>query len=124
MWNSVRVWLSALWIAAVVLLGTPLCIPVAVGQGSNVEPGLDMETLSGLEFRSIGPALTSGRIADIAINPHNRHIWYVAVGSGGVWKTENGGVTWESIFDSEGSYSIGVVTIDPYNDVSASHLAL
>ena len=39
-------------------------------------------TLSGLKFRSIGPAFMSGRIADIAIDPNNQNIWYVAVGSG------------------------------------------
>lgn len=52
---------------------------------------------SGLKFRNIGPAMTSGRIADIAIHPENENIWYVAVGSGGVWKTMNSGTTWKSI---------------------------
>ena len=42
----------------------------------------------GLKFRNIGPAMTSGRIADIAIHPDNENVWYVAVGSGGVWKTK------------------------------------
>ncbi|MDZ7693918.1 MAG: hypothetical protein U5K69_22825 [Balneolaceae bacterium] len=66
---------------------------------------------SALEFRNIGPALFSGRIADIAIHPNNDDLWYVAVGSGGVWKTKNGGVTWDPIFDSQSSYSMGSVTI-------------
>ena len=44
---------------------------------------------SGLKFRSIGPALMSGRIADIVIHPNNENVWYVAVGCGGVFKTEN-----------------------------------
>lgn len=70
---------------------------------------------NGLEFRNIGPALFSGRIADIAIHPNDDDTWYVAVGSGGVWKTENGGVTWDPIFDDQTSYSIGSVTIDPNN---------
>jgi len=70
---------------------------------------------SGLEFRNIGPALFSGRIADIDIHPNDDDIWYVAVGSGGVWKTTNDGVTWEPIFDSQSSFSIGSVTIDPNN---------
>ncbi len=70
---------------------------------------------SGLKFRSIGPAFTSGRIADIAIHPKNENIWYVAVGSGGVWKTTNSGTTWKPIFDKQVSYSIGTVTIDPNN---------
>lgn len=70
---------------------------------------------NGLKFRSIGPAFMSGRIADIAIHPTNMNIWYVAVGSGGVWKTENSGTTWTPVFDHEGSYSIGCLTIDPSN---------
>lgn len=74
---------------------------------------LQSSHLSGLKFRSIGPALTSGRIADIAVNPNNFNEYYVAVASGGVWKTKNHGVTYEPIFDSEGSYSIGCVVIDP-----------
>ncbi|MCB9050900.1 MAG: glycosyl hydrolase [Lewinellaceae bacterium] len=72
-------------------------------------------TFSGLEFRSIGPAFMAGRIADIAIHPENDNLWYVAVGSGGVWKTANAGVTWKPIFDDQSSYSIGCVTIDPSN---------
>ena len=70
---------------------------------------------SGLEFRNIGPAMTSGRIADIAIHPENENIWYVAVGSGGLWKTVNRGISWESIFDEQNSYSVGTVSIDPNN---------
>ena len=68
-----------------------------------------------LELRNIGPAFTSGRIADIAIDPENDSIWYVAVGSGGVWKTENAGTTWKSVFDGQGSYSTGAITLDPSN---------
>ncbi|MEM7381609.1 MAG: glycosyl hydrolase, partial [Bacteroidota bacterium] len=73
------------------------------------------DPLGGMKFRSLGPSLTSGRIADIAIHPENENVWYVAVGSGGVWKTLNSGTTWSPIFDNEASYSIGCVTIDPNN---------
>lgn len=69
--------------------------------------------LSGLAFRNIGPAIMSGRISDIVIHPKRRDVWYVAVASGGVWKTENGGTTWTPVFDRQGSYSIGCVTLDP-----------
>lgn len=70
-------------------------------------------SIDGLRFRSIGPALTSGRISDIAVNPYKPHEYYIATASGGVWKTVNSGTTYEPIFDEQGSYSIGCVTIDP-----------
>ncbi|RXM22272.1 hypothetical protein EO238_24710, partial [Citrobacter sp. AAK_AS5] len=41
--------------------------------------------------------------------------WYVAVGSGGVWKTDNAGTTWTPIFDAQPTYSIGCLTLDPSN---------
>ena len=66
-----------------------------------------------LKFRSVGPAFMSGRIGDIAIDQENPNTWYVAVASGGVWKTSNAGTTFQPIFDSQKSYSIGCVTIDP-----------
>ncbi len=56
-----------------------------------------------------------GRIADIAIHPYKGSTWYVAVGSGGLWKTTNAGFTWTPIFDEQPSYSIGVVALDPNN---------
>ncbi len=71
--------------------------------------------LSGLKFRSIGPAFTSGRIADIAVNPKNPAEYYIAAASGGVWKTGNSGITFKPVFDKYGAYSIGCVTIDPNN---------
>ena len=63
--------------------------------------------------RNVGPAFLSGRIADIAIHPQNESKWYVAVGSGGVWKTDNAGTTWIPLFDSQSSYSTGCVAIAP-----------
>ena len=71
--------------------------------------------LSGLKFRNIGPAFMSGRIADIVIDSKNQNIWYAAVGSGGVWKTENSGTTWMPLTDKESFYSTGCITIDPTN---------
>lgn len=72
-------------------------------------------TFRGLELRNVGPAFTSGRIADIAFHPENQNVWYVAIGSGGVWKTSNAGITWNPIFDGQSVYSTGCVTIDPNN---------
>ena len=84
--------------------------------GSAIEKSLLEETsLNGLKFRNLGPALTSGRISDIAVVPGNTKEYYVATSSGGVWKTTNAGVIFEPLFDSQNSYSIGCVTIDPNN---------
>lgn len=71
-------------------------------------------TFSGLKWRGIGPAFTSGRIADFAVNPKNHSEYYVAVASGHVWKTTNAGTTWMAVTDTL-PYSIGVVVMDPNN---------
>jgi len=76
---------------------------------------MESSTFAGLSFRSIGPALTSGRIVDLAVNPDNTSEYYVAVASGGVWKTKNAGVTYTPVFDDQASFSIGCITLDPVN---------
>ena len=108
-------------ITSLVLTTLALFIGAPVGAAESAggaDPGTDVgrmtpATLAGLELRPIGPALTSGRISDFAVDPRNRKRYYVAVASGGVWKTDNAGTTWTPVFDDEGSYSIGVVTLDP-----------
>jgi len=93
-----------------------LLAPVSIGtEEDEADSVWSAERFKGLELRSLGPAFMSGRIADIAIHPDDENLWYVAVGSGGVWKTENAGVTWTAVFDEQTSYSIGCVTVDPSN---------
>ena len=71
--------------------------------------------LAGIPLRNIGPALTSGRVSDFAFYPGKPHTFYVSMASGGVWKTENNGITWKPVFDNEASFAIGVVKLDPNN---------
>ncbi|WP_439106150.1 VPS10 domain-containing protein [Congregibacter sp.] len=85
----------------------------AAGAADDTDP-ID-EVIDGLNLRAIGPAMMGGRIADIEVDPNAASIWYIAVGSGGVWKTSNAGITWAPIFDDQKSYSIGEITIDPQN---------
>ena len=95
-----------------------LFVSYSFNLNAQSNPNKDKKTeniYDGLKFRHLGPALMSGRISDIAIHPNNENIWYVASGSGGVWKTENSGTTWKPIFDNEKSYSIGCITLDPQN---------
>ena len=101
--------------ALLALMIVVLSLPLAAAEKEEPAKGMTAKAFKGLEFRSIGPALMSGRIADIAIHPTDFSTWYVAVGSGGVWKTTNSGTTWQPIFDGEKSYSIGCVVLDPSN---------
>src|SRR3954463_9969698 len=71
--------------------------------------------LAGMRLRSIGPALTSGRVSDIAIDPSDKRTWYVGASAGGVWKSTNGGISFSPVFDGQGSFSIGVLAIDHNN---------
>jgi photosystem II stability/assembly factor-like uncharacterized protein len=96
------------------LLGTFLMCFLYSSQAQ--QPANSNDTLfSGIKLRNIGPAFMSGRISDVAIHPENENIWYVAVSSGGVWKTLNSGTTWTPIFDAQSSYSTGCITLDPNN---------
>ncbi len=79
------------------------------------EPAITTTTFAGLPLRELGPAVTSGRIVDLAVQPDNPSIYYAAAAAGGVWKTTNAGTTWTPIFDEQGSSSIGCVTLDPSN---------
>lgn len=70
-------------------------------------------TFMAFKPRSVGPALVSGRVVTVAVNPKNKSQYFVGVASGGVWRTDNDGTTWAPVFEREGSYSIGAITIDP-----------
>ncbi len=99
---------------------TILFISSAKAQTKGAAPATDNSpfnsaTFSGLSLRNVGPAVTSGRILDIAVNPENHSEYYLATAGGGVWKTTNAGVTFNPIFDDEGSFSIGCISIDPNN---------
>jgi photosystem II stability/assembly factor-like uncharacterized protein len=85
------------------------------GQDHSELDSLKNISLTGLSFRSIGPALTGGRIVDIAVNPFNYSEYFVASGHGSLWKTTNSGVTFFPVFDANKSYAIGSVKIDPTN---------
>ena len=75
----------------------------------------DQHPLAGMPLRSIGPAVNSGRVSDFAFHPEHPEIHYVAMASGGLWKTTNNGITWTAQFSNEGSFAIGVVELDPSN---------
>ena len=73
------------------------------------------EIAGSLKWRNIGPAFTSGRIADFAVNPQNHNEYYVASASGNIWKTTNNGTTFDPVFENYGAYSLGCIVMDPNN---------
>jgi len=110
-----RIVLFALLVSLALASACP-CLAAGKKESEKEEDGpWSASTFRGLKLRSIGPAVASGRIADFAVDPSNRKRYFVAVASGGVWRTDNAGTTWEPVFDGEGSYSIGCIAMDPDN---------
>lgn len=97
------------------LPSSSLSLVLAIAFAPAADPGSKPHPIASMRLRSVGPALMSGRVVGFAVNPDDSNRYFVAVASGGVWKTENAGVTWSSVFDHEGSYSIGTITLDPRN---------
>src|SRR5690606_9108882 len=103
---------------AAVALSLALTLPAGAGaadrpgDGKGKKPDPE-KAFAGLVLREIGPAIASGRISEIAVDPTNPWRWVGAVSCGGFWTPENAGTTWTPVFDGEGSFSIGTVTIDP-----------
>ncbi len=94
---------------------TPTATPVPAPTPTPTPDPMASGVFSGLRFRSIGPAVTSGRVIAFAVDPNDRTKYYVAIASGGVWKTVNAGTTWTPVFENEGAFSIGAVALDPKN---------
>ena len=97
--------------------GTPAqsSAPAKPTEKKPTDPLTSSDTYKGLRLRSIGPAFISGRVTSLAVNPSNRAQYYVGVASGGVWKTDNAGHTWNPVFQNEGAFSIGDVKLDPHD---------
>jgi hypothetical protein len=100
-----------------------LALVVAAAAGSTAGLGarqgsaaaINSDTFKEIALRSLGPALTTGRVADIAVDPNNPDVYYVAAAAGGLWKSENRGDTWRPIFDNGGAFNMCCVVVDPKN---------
>ncbi|MCF8333592.1 MAG: hypothetical protein K9I47_05550, partial [Bacteroidales bacterium] len=101
----------------ILALALMVSVPQAQAKKKSDNPidTLKSSQISGLKFRSIGPAFASGRIADFAVNPEDHSEYFVAVASGNIWKTTNSGTTFKPVFDNYGAYSIGCLEMDPNN---------
>src|SRR5580700_3088360 len=93
-----------------------ICIFTAALSVSSAfaQPAYDA-ALKNLKFRSIGPATMGGRLDDIAVVESDTRVIYVGAAAGGLFKTVNGGITWQALFDNQPNPSIGAIAIAPSN---------
>ncbi|MEO1042968.1 MAG: glycosyl hydrolase [Pseudomonadota bacterium] len=111
---SCRLRLGLTALAAFLSVGTASCAQESGDRTRAETPDAD-NVYASLPMRMIGPAHSSGRIADFAFDPDRKSRFFVATASSGVWRTENAGTTWTPIFDHEGSYATGDVEMSPSN---------
>ena len=97
----------------VLVLSAAVTIAATAAMSGQDGGGLDSQALKGIELRSLGPALATGRIQDVEIDPKNPSVWYVASAFGGLWKTTNRGITFTPIFDDQGAFTLCCVVVDP-----------
>src|SRR6266702_8191043 len=94
-------------------VASPIASPTPAATPSPGALPLSQALFKNLKARSIGPAVMGGRISDIAIDPRNPFVFYVGLGHGGVFKTNDNGVTFDPIFDKQPALSIGAVAVAP-----------
>ena len=76
---------------------------------------IDVSQLENLEMRNLGPAGMSGRVTSIDVDLSHPENIFIGTASGGVWKSNSGGVRWEPIFDEAPLQSIGSIAINQQN---------
>jgi photosystem II stability/assembly factor-like uncharacterized protein len=80
----------------------------------SVTPSFDESVLQALEWRLVGP-YRGGRVAAVAGIPQNRETYYFGATGGGVWKTTDGGSSWENVTDGYFGGSIGAVAVSEWD---------
>src|SRR5687768_14663849 len=90
-----------------------LLAALAIAAGLQAQSGSSAAAspFAGISYRGIGPTAQGGRFVDYTVVEATPQVFYAATASGGLWKTENHGLTWTSIFDNQPAVSIGAVTL-------------
>lgn len=83
--------------------------------GLSFAQQLDLERLNGIEARAIGPAGMSGRVTSIDVIRDRPNVIYIGTASGGLWMSDNGGTSWDPLFDDQPCASIGALAINQNN---------
>lgn len=80
-----------------------------------VAAGIALPSLQGLAWRNTGPAVAGGRTSGVAGTDADPNLYYFGGADGGVWKTTNGGLTWQSAWPRDAVGAVGAIAIDPHN---------
>src|SRR3989449_1165616 len=84
-------------------------------QPAEVSSAGGADSLNNLKFRNLGPSVAGGRVAAVVGMPGDRNLYYVGPAAGGVWKTIDGGDSWEAVFKEQPTASIGAIALAPSN---------
>src|SRR5690349_20750075 len=103
---------------------TIAALAVSQGRGKNkarpaaapdVAATAPADSFNNLKFRKLGPSVGGGRVAAVAGVAGDRNVYYVGAGGGGVWKTTDGGDSWDAVFRDQPTASIGAIALAPSN---------
>lgn len=112
-------WLLAFVPALLLCLGLPLIASASLAglqrEDADGRTALPMKVSSTFRFREIGPAITGGRVTAVAGVPGNPNVYLVGGADGGIFRTEDGGTTWEALFQHQSVASIGALAIAARN---------
>src|SRR6185312_14400220 len=116
-----KITVRGLWIVGFTLsLAVPLSALAEAQPGPQQEDSqgrsqLPMKVGDSIHFREIGPAISGGRVTAVVGVAGNPQIYYVGAADGGIFRTENGGMTWKALFQHQPVASIGALAVDPRN---------
>src|SRR2546423_10637039 len=108
------------------LLSATLALPAAaqsrgrakqrpVPTAASAAAAIQADSLNNVKFRNLGPSVGGGSVAAVVGVPGDRGTYYVGAAAGGVWKTMDGGDSWEAVFKDQPTASIGAVALAPSN---------
>src|SRR5262245_19335158 len=106
-WATYAFWIFAISIASAQESPSPSATSSPLASPMPLSEAL----FKNLKARSIGPAVMGGRVSDISIDSRNPFVFYVGLAHGGVFKTNDNGVTFQTIFDKQPMLSIGAVAV-------------
>ncbi len=87
----------------------------ATASAAKADDGKNKDPLENIRFRNLGPAVGGGRVTSVVGIPGKPNVYYVGAAGGGIFMTQDGGLSWKAIFEKESTASIGAIALAPSN---------